>query len=419
MPEAALREALGPAAAATLDVVAAAAAGARVALVGGAVRDLLRGQPVKDLDVVVEGDAVAVGRRLVDAQGGALRVHRAFGTATWTPPGAGPVDLATARAERYPAPAVLPEVRAATLEDDLFRRDFTMNALALVWAPGPPAVLDPWGGRADLAAGCLRVLHPRSFVDDPTRAWRGARFAARFGAAWHPATAAAWAAAVEAGAPAALGRERLGAEVERVFAEPDPAAAVHALDAAGVLAGFGWAGRGAAWAAGLAESEESRLHPADLVECGWLALACAWPADARAADERLVRAGGAALERWRHGPARVAAAAEALAGGARGAHGAALAALVPAERRVLARRGWAPVFAWWRTAGAAVLDELRGADFAGVAGGGRAVGRALAAARRARWDGASREAALDAGRAAAAGGVAGGGEPPAPKREPA
>ena len=415
MDEAALRGALGPAACAALDAVAAAAGGARVALVGGAVRDLLRGEPLKDLDVVVEGDAVAVGRRLVAAAGGALRVHRAFGTATWATPGLGVVDLATARAERYPAPAALPEVRAALLEDDCFRRDFTVNAVALVWSPGLPAVLDPWGGRADLAARRLRVLHPASFVDDPTRAWRGGRFAARFGAVWAEETAAAWAAAVAVGAPAALGRERLGAEVERVFTEPGPAAAVRALDTWGVLAGFGWGGRGPDWARLLTDTEESAHHAADPVECGWLALACAWPAAEREAASRLVRAGGAALERWRTGPPRLAAAAAALDTGHWDEIGAALAGLAPAERRVLARQGWGPAFAWWRSTGAAVPGELRGADFAALGLGGRAVGQALEAARRARWAGATREAALAHGRAVAAGGVAGGGEPPAPR----
>src|SRR3954470_610477 len=146
-----------------LDRVREAAAGTSVYLVGGAVRDLLLGRERADLDLVVEGDAAALGRRL----GGEIRTHERFATATVDLDG-GELDLATSRSESYPRPGALPEVRPAPLSDDLARRDFTVNAMALPII-GEPDLIDPHGGLADLQMGTLRVLHERSFVDDPTR----------------------------------------------------------------------------------------------------------------------------------------------------------------------------------------------------------------------------------------------------------
>src|SRR3954452_22209108 len=146
-----------------LDRTREAAAGTPIYLVGGAVRDLLLGQERTDLDIAVEGDASALGRRL----GGEIRTHERFATATVHTDGL-ELDLATARSESYPEPGALPEVRPATLTDDLARRDFTLNAMAVPLA-GDPELIDPHGGLADLERGTLRVLHERSFVDDPTR----------------------------------------------------------------------------------------------------------------------------------------------------------------------------------------------------------------------------------------------------------
>jgi tRNA nucleotidyltransferase (CCA-adding enzyme) len=142
-------------------------------LVGGAVRDLLLGDRRVDVDVVVEGDASDVAARL----GGESIAHERFGTAK-VRAGELVADLAAARSESYPHPGALPEVRPATLADDLARRDFTINAMAIP-IQGEPRLIDPHGGREDLERGLLRVLHERSFVDDPTRALRAARYAAR------------------------------------------------------------------------------------------------------------------------------------------------------------------------------------------------------------------------------------------------
>jgi tRNA nucleotidyltransferase (CCA-adding enzyme) len=151
------------------------AASEPVYLVGGAVRDLLLGRGRADIDLVVEGDASALASRL----GAGVVSHERFATAKVRLDGH-EVDIASARTEGYPHPGSLPVVEPATrLEADLARRDFTINAMALPLL-GEPELIDPHGGRADLAAGLLRVLHPGSFADDPTRALRAARYAARF-----------------------------------------------------------------------------------------------------------------------------------------------------------------------------------------------------------------------------------------------
>lgn len=156
---------------------------APVYLVGGAVRDLLLRRGRSDVDLVVLGDAAALAAEL-----GAITVeHERFATAKLRLDGHR-VDIATARAESYPQPGALPEIEPAiAIETDLARRDFTINAMAIP-LQGATSLIDPYGGRADLEAGVLRVLHPRSFVDDPTRTLRAARYAARFGFELEPGT---------------------------------------------------------------------------------------------------------------------------------------------------------------------------------------------------------------------------------------
>jgi tRNA nucleotidyltransferase (CCA-adding enzyme) len=153
-----------------------------VYLVGGAVRDLLLGRGRADIDLVVEGDAFALAARL----GAEPIAHERFGTAKVLLDGH-EIDIASARAETYAHPGALPEVSAALIEEDLGRRDFTINAMAIP-LEGEPRLIDPHGGQADLEAGLLRILHPASFVDDPTRAIRAARYAARFGFSLEPET---------------------------------------------------------------------------------------------------------------------------------------------------------------------------------------------------------------------------------------
>lgn len=156
-----------------------------VYLVGGAVRDLLLGRDRADVDLMVEGDAST----LAAALGGASSEHDRFGTVKVEVEGH-EIDIAGARTETYARPGALPVVTPAThIEDDLGRRDFTINAMAIPLG-GEADLIDPHGGKADLAAGLLRALHPRSFADDPTRALRAARYAARFGFGLEPETEA-------------------------------------------------------------------------------------------------------------------------------------------------------------------------------------------------------------------------------------
>ena len=204
-----------------LDAAAGAVrAGERVYLVGGTVRDILLGVPSLDVDVVVEGDAVAVAGRLAEALGGSLTAHGRFGTAVVDRGDGSHVDVVTARRETYPEPAALPVVEPGTIEDDLRRRDFTVNALAASLAPdGFGALVDPCGGRADLAAGTIRVLHERSFVDDPTRIVRAVRYESRFGFRMDAATETLARAAVDAGLLGLLTPTRLGDELVTLLAE--------------------------------------------------------------------------------------------------------------------------------------------------------------------------------------------------------
>lgn len=161
------------------------AASEPVFLVGGAVRDLLLGRGRADIDLVVEGDAAALASRL----SADVVSHERFATAKVSLDGH-EVDIATARTESYPQPGSLPVVEpAGDVKADLARRDFTINAMAISLQAGSD-LIDPHGGQADLSAGLVRVLHPGSFVDDPTRALRAARYAARFGFELEPGTEA-------------------------------------------------------------------------------------------------------------------------------------------------------------------------------------------------------------------------------------
>jgi tRNA nucleotidyltransferase (CCA-adding enzyme) len=225
--------------AAVWEAARAAADGVPVYAVGGPVRDLLRGEPSRDADLAVEGDAVAVAERLADRLGGGrVTVHRAFGTAV-VHAGGVRIDLAATRRERYPRPAALPVVEPAGIDADLARRDFTVNALAAAVAgPRRGELLDPFGGRADLSAGVIRVLHPVSFRDDPTRLFRAVRYAARLGFALERETEAAAREAIAAGLVGELSGARLRAEIAALLAEPgETAAAALRLGAAlGLLA---------------------------------------------------------------------------------------------------------------------------------------------------------------------------------------
>jgi tRNA nucleotidyltransferase (CCA-adding enzyme) len=214
-------------ASAAIDVLRADPCGARllrafapgdgVHLVGGAVRDLLLGRAPRELDLVVEGDVDATAARLA----GEVTAHDRFGTARVRVDGCA-YDLVRARAETYAHPGALPDVRAGTLDEDLRRRDVTVNAIALR-LDGALRAVD--GALEDLRAGRLRVLHDASFLDDPTRVWRVARYAARLGFDVEEHTRALAGSAD----PATVSGDRLGAELRLALNEPDPPAALQAV----------------------------------------------------------------------------------------------------------------------------------------------------------------------------------------------
>jgi tRNA nucleotidyltransferase (CCA-adding enzyme) len=159
--------------------------GEGVHLVGGTVRDILLGREGFDVDIAVEGDAIAFAEGL----GGEVTAHGRFGTAVVRFEDGRHWDVVTARRETYSAPAALPDVEAGTIADDLARRDFTVNAIAASLEPGDYGrILDPHRGRADLDARVIRILHPRSFVDDPTRIFRAIRYENRLGFRMDPET---------------------------------------------------------------------------------------------------------------------------------------------------------------------------------------------------------------------------------------
>ena len=198
----------------------AASGGSGIWLVGGAVRDMMLGNGPRELDVAVEGDVTA----LAAALGGETVAHERFGTAT-VEDGACRFDLARTRTEAYAEPGALPDVTWAPLDADLARRDVSVNAIAVRLADGE---VRAWPGALDdLRDGVLRVLHERSFIDDPTRVWRVARYAARLGFTVEPGTAALAAAA----GPGAVSGERLGYELRLGLAEDDPCAVFEQLAA--------------------------------------------------------------------------------------------------------------------------------------------------------------------------------------------
>jgi tRNA nucleotidyltransferase (CCA-adding enzyme) len=246
-----------------------AAASTGTFLVGGAVRDLLLDRTPRELDVVVEGDgAPALVRRLgasrhpgaaaapeghpTDALaepsptiGPAVVEHPRFGTAVVEHPRFGTavveldgarIDVAMARRERYPTPGALPEVEPAPLAEDLLRRDFTVNAIAMTLHGEHPGELRAAPhALEDLRAGRLRVLHERSFLDDPTRLWRLARYRARLGFVVEKHTTELTAAAVAGGALQTVSGARIGAELRLALAEADPVVTLAMLERRGLL----------------------------------------------------------------------------------------------------------------------------------------------------------------------------------------
>ncbi len=150
-------------------------------IVGGCVRDILRREENLDIDIVIEGDGIAFAKNLGEKLGAKVTVHQTFGTAV-VKKDAFKLDVATARTEYYESPAALPKVETSSLKRDLYRRDFTINTLAIkINRKNFGHLVDFFGGQRDLKDKVIRVLHNLSFVEDPTRAFRAIRFSERFG----------------------------------------------------------------------------------------------------------------------------------------------------------------------------------------------------------------------------------------------
>jgi tRNA nucleotidyltransferase (CCA-adding enzyme) len=192
-------------------------------LVGGLVRDVLLGQTehLQDIDLVVEGArAIDVAATLQKILGGTPQCHDSFGTCTLRI-GDILIDIVTARREHYDPPGTLPVVTFSTMRDDLARRDFSINALALRLLPKPLELLDFHAGLTDLRAKKLRVLHGRSFLDDPTRIVRGARLAGRLGFTWEEQTRGAIDGALAAPTLSNVSKDRIKQELGLTLSEPE------------------------------------------------------------------------------------------------------------------------------------------------------------------------------------------------------
>ncbi len=235
----------------------AAERGDTLYMVGGFVRDLLfvlstqdetRTSPRFDLDLVVEGDAIALAQRLCQRRGGRVRSHERFGTAKWILEQPIPLnsnrlahntpltslDFVTSRTEFYRHPTALPEVEQSSIRQDLHRRDFTINTLALPLTPEHfGELLDFYGGQNDLAARLIRVLHSLSFVEDPTRMLRAARLLARLEFTLEERTAELLTNALDL--LSRVSGDRVLHELELIFQERHPERALQQLDRLGIL----------------------------------------------------------------------------------------------------------------------------------------------------------------------------------------
>jgi tRNA nucleotidyltransferase (CCA-adding enzyme) len=198
-------------------------------LVGGAVRDLLRGAVPEDVDIAVEGDGRSVARAVAERLGSDAREYERFGTATVETPET-TYNFASTRQETYEEPGALPQVTPATLSEDLARRDFAINAMALgLTGDDLGHLYDPFGGVADMAVGAVRVLHERSFLDDPTRLLRALRYATRLGFTLDPETGRLAREAVAADALSTVSGARIRDELMDLLRETDAPSAIERM----------------------------------------------------------------------------------------------------------------------------------------------------------------------------------------------
>jgi len=205
-------------------------------LVGGVLRDLILGVKNLDLDIAIEGSGIIFAQVLSEKLKSSLKTHERFGTATLILSDKLKVDIATCRQEQYSCPGALPAVSPGSLSQDLRRRDFTINAMALrLSALGQQEIIDPFGGQADLSGGRIRILHALSFTDDPTRIFRAVRFSRRFNFKIESKTLVLLKKAIRDGLLGKVNPHRLRDELVLILKEPDPFKPVKKLSDLGAL----------------------------------------------------------------------------------------------------------------------------------------------------------------------------------------
>ncbi|HEX78629.1 MAG TPA: CCA tRNA nucleotidyltransferase, partial [Dehalococcoidia bacterium] len=216
-------------------------------LVGGAVRDLLLGNTNLDIDLVVEGDAIALAGELFDVDAGKITVHRQFNTGKFDWHGWS-IDIASARKESYAHPGALPTVKPGSLDDDLHRRDFTINAMAISLSPGSYGrLIDPYSGQKDIEDKKIRILHQKSFIDDSTRIWRGLRYEQRLDFRLEPETLRLlkW----DIPMVDTVSGDRIRYELECIFKEELPEKVLRRADELGILKKISPSLKGDGWPA--------------------------------------------------------------------------------------------------------------------------------------------------------------------------
>jgi tRNA nucleotidyltransferase (CCA-adding enzyme) len=208
-------------------------------LVGGLVRDVILKRRNLDVDIVIEGDGIKFAKTCADHLGAKVRSYPKFGTAVLVMPDGFKIDIATARMEHYESPAALPVVKLSSLRRDLFRRDFTINTLAVHLNKGHYGTLiDHFGAMRDIKERVLRVIHNLSFVEDPTRILRAIRFEQRFGFRIGKLTKSLIQNAVNIRCFENLSGQRLFVELKLILKEEDPAGAIERMDGYDLLRFF-------------------------------------------------------------------------------------------------------------------------------------------------------------------------------------
>ncbi len=208
----------------------------RAYVVGGFVRDLFLYRSNEDIDIVIEGDGIAFAKRYAKKVGARINTYKKFGTAVIIFPDGFKIDVASARMEYYKFPAALPIVEMSSIRLDLFRRDFTINTLAIQLTPDKFGILiDFFAARKDIKEKAIRVLHNLSFVEDPTRVFRAIRFEQRFGFSIGKLTSRLIKNAVKMNFFKRLRGKRVFAELRQILEEENPASAIIRLNDYGLL----------------------------------------------------------------------------------------------------------------------------------------------------------------------------------------